>query len=252
MNKVMHAIIVEDDKLNATMLEDLIKDQYADEIALLKVCRSGSEAVKVLGKEDVDLIFLDVELPDMNAFELLEKLKSASFEIIFTTSHNKYAIDALRHSAFDYLLKPIDQEALAKSIKRLREKINKASENQLISLLKDLKRSRANKQKVALPTGDGLELIKLHDIVRCESDSNYTTVFLIGNKKLVISKTLKEITELIDHPDFFRVHHSHLINLNKVQKYIRGSGGHVIMEDNATVSVARNKKDEFLQLFGAK
>ncbi len=178
---------------------------------------------------------------------MLQQLSTIDFEVIFTTAYEKYAIQAIKFSALDYLLKPFSLEELTIAVQHYEQKVNKKqSATQFETLFYNLRNMQKNVKKIALPTSNGLMIIQLSDIVRCQADANYTNFFLTNKKKLVISKTLKEFEELLHEYDFIRVHHSHLINLHHVQNYARGEGGTITLSDGSQVDVSRRKKDEFL------
>ena len=179
---------------------------------------------------------------------MLEKLELTDFEVVFTTAYEKYAIQAIKFSALDYLLKPFSMGDLSEAIHHYRQKQYKEqSARQLSALFYNLKDIQKDTKKIVLPTLNGLDVISLKQIIRCEANINYTTFFLTDGSKIIVSKTLKEFDALLDDYNFIRVHNSHLINLNHVKKYTRGEGGTVTMSDHAEVDVSRRKKDEFLK-----
>jgi two-component system LytT family response regulator len=170
--------------------------------------------------------------------------------VIFTTAYDQFALKAIKFSALDYLLKPIDKDELKTAVGKLNKSPSRfISPQELNLLLSNIHHIRQGLQKIALPTLEGYELVLADQIVRCDSDSNYTIIFFKNGTKTVVSKTLKEVEELLEGHCFFRVHHSHLINLNEIRKYIKGEGGYLVMSDNSTVNVARSKKDALLKYF---
>jgi two-component system LytT family response regulator len=242
----MTAIIVDDEKHCREVLE-LLLHKHCSEVKILAICSSGEEALKALQQQPPDVLFLDIEMPGMNGFALLEKFQHAAFEIIFTTAYNEYAIKAIKHSALDYLLKPIDKDELIQAINKVKEhKAVKASEriNNLIGLL-NVKQAK----RFAVPTLEALVMVDAAEILFCESDSAYCKLFFINQAKpMVISKTLKEVEEVLQGCGFCRVHHSYLVNMKFVQKYIRGEGGEVVMSNNTHLPVSRTRKQDFLNL----
>jgi two-component system, LytTR family, response regulator len=186
-------------------------------------------------------------MPDMTGFELLERLnETISCKVIITTAHDKYAIKAIRSHAIDYLLKPVSKDELLAAIQRLENIEPSASQpnsNQTQGKTKE------KLEKIAFTTSDGLVFKKVADIIHCESDRNYTMVFFINNEKLLVAKTLKDIDETLDGSGFCRIHHSHLVNLNHITRYVRGDGGYVIMSNGDNINVARNRKEIFLESF---
>ena len=206
-------------------------------------------SIALIEKEQPNLVFLDVEMDDMTGFEMLERLDSIDFKVIFTTSFDKYAIKAIRFSALDYLLKPVGKEDLIAAIERAHLEPQKLQNEQVKELAEIGKSKSAKIERIALTTADGLIFKNISDIIRCESDRNYTTVHLVSKEKLIVSKTLKEIDDTLDGSGFFRAHHSHLINLNHISRFVRSDGGYVVMQNNDNISIARNRKEEFFELF---
>ena len=205
-------------------------------------------AFDVISTLKPDLVFLDIEMPNGNAFDLLEKFKEIDFNIIFITAYDHYAIKAIKFSAVDYILKPIDSEELVLAVKRFEDKIGQKSSlnNQFKTLLSNVRPGNKLK-KVGIPDGDGLVFINLSDIIRCDSDGNYTFFILTTGKKIIASRTLGEYEQMFTDDNFFRIHRSHLINLEHVKKYIKGEGGYVVMSDNSQVEVSRRNKNDFLE-----
>jgi two-component system, LytTR family, response regulator len=242
----MTAIIVDDEKHCREVMEHLLHKHCSD-VKVLANCANGNEALAALEKETPDILFLDIEMPSMNGFELLEKFHHPNFEIVFTTAYNEYAIKAIKHSALDYLLKPVDKDELTQTVQRAKEhKATKASQrvNNLLEMLNIKKNKR-----FAVPTMEGLIMVDSETILYCESDSAYCKIYFINsNKPLVISKTLKEVEEVLQNTDFCRIHHSYLINMKCVQSYIRGEGGEVVLNNGMHLPVSRTKKQDFLSL----
>ncbi len=241
----MTAIIVDDEKHCREVLAHLLK-KYCSDVKLLASVATGTEALSLLQAGSPDLLFLDIEMPGMNAFELLEKLEHPTFEIIFTTAYDEYAIKAIKHSALDYLLKPIVKEELIATLKKAREQKDSKSTDRLAALLQLLATGKTGK-RFAVPTQEGLIMIDADDILYCESDSAYCRIFLNNAAKpVLISKTLKEVEEVLHDQQFCRVHNSYLVNIKFVKSYIRGEGGEVVMDNNIHVPVSRTRKQELL------
>ncbi|MFI5188532.1 MAG: LytR/AlgR family response regulator transcription factor, partial [Chitinophagales bacterium] len=194
-----------------------------------------------------DLVFLDVEMPKMNGFEMLEQLSVVDFDIIFTTSYDQYALKAIRFSAIDYLLKPVDEEELRNAIQKIIRRSQKPIAQQLEILMQKIHYPSTPVSKIAMPTMEGLQMIQVDSIINCKSDSNYTILHLKDKKKQVVSTTLKEIEELLEDHSFVRVHRCYLVNLNEVEKYIKGEGGYLVMSDGSTIDVSRSKKETLLK-----
>ncbi len=242
----MKAIIVDDEKHCREVLEHLL-GKHCSEVNLLASCADGEEALHLLKKHSPDILFLDIEMPGMNGFELLEKCTHTDFEIIFTTAYNEYAIKAIKHSALDYLLKPIDKDELKLSVKRAHDHKSQQSGDRINTLLEKLSIKKPAK-RFAASTMEGLIMVNADEILFCESDSAYCKLYFVNGRTLLLSKTLKEVEEALDHDEFCRIHHSYLINLNYVQKYMKGEGGEVIMNNGANLPVSRTRKQDFLKL----
>lgn len=205
------------------------------------------DALTVIKNQQPDLVFLDVEMPKMNGFQMLEQLPSINFDLIFTTSYNQYALKAFRFSAIDYLMKPVDREELQKAIQKLGHRSQRPINQQLEILFQKMQRSVTPVAKIALPTLEGLQMVNIDSIISCDSDSNYTILRLKHKQKLTVSRTLKDVEELLEDHAFVRVHHSHLVNLNEVVKYVKGEGGYLVMSDGSNIDVSRSKKENLLK-----
>jgi two-component system, LytTR family, response regulator len=246
---MIKAILVDDERHCRETLSIQL-EKYCTEVQLLAQCNSAVQGLEAIAQYQPDVVFLDVEMPKMNGFEMLQQFSHIPFEVIFTTGYDAYAIKAIRFSAIDYLLKPIDKDELKKAVGKVRQKTSHNLNQQLDILLERLGTKQVPLQKIALPTLDGFELVPIENILHCEADSNYTHVVLKHGKKVLVSRTLKEIEELLDGHAFLRIHHSYLVNLNEIVRYIRGEGGYVIMSDNTSVTVSRSRKDALLKIFG--
>lgn len=245
---MLKVILIDDQELCIEILKDMLKENQP-EVSVEAVCFSGQEGMVAINKYHPDLVILDVEMPDMTGFEMLQQLKDYDFEIIFTTSFDKYAIQAMRFSALDYLLKPLLPHELNAAIEKVLQKENKNLNKQFKTLFQNLNQYRRPVNHVALPSMEGLIFINVIDIIHCESDSNYTTLFLKSGEKIVVTKTLKDIEALLEGNNFFRIHHSHLINMNHIKKYVKGNAGYVVMTNGTDINVARNRKEDFLKQF---
>ena len=245
MNKIK-AVIVDDEYYCCQSLGTLL-ERYCPEVDVVAVCKSGMEALKEIPTKNPQLVFLDIEMPHMNGFELLEKLSKIDFELIFTTSYDQYAIKAIRFSALDYLLKPVDRQDLVKAVQKVIQRQQPPLPQQLEILLQKLHHPILNIQKIALPTMEGLQMIPVDSIISCSSDSNYTNLFLKNKQKITASRTLKEIEDLLESYNFIRVHHSFLVNCNEINKYIKGEGGYLVMSDGASIDVSRSRKEMLLK-----
>ena len=241
------AIIV-DDELGARESLSKMLEKNCKNVQVIAKADSMANAFMEITTHQPDLVFLDIEMSNGNAFDLLEKFKEINFNIIFVTAYDHYAIKAIKFSAIDYILKPVDPEELVKAVTRFESQhSNKNSLDKKFKTLLSNVRPENKLKKVGIPDGDGLIFINLADIIRCDSDGNYTYFLLTNGKKIIASRTLGEYEQMFADDNFFRIHRSHLINLEHVKKYIKGEGGYVIMSDNSQVEVSRRNKNEFLE-----
>jgi two-component system, LytTR family, response regulator len=245
---MIKAIII-DDESHCRRTLSILLHKFCPQVKVVAECDSAHKGLQAIVEQKPDVVFLDIEMPFMNGFEMLGQLPAIPFDIIFTTGYDEYAIKAFRFSALDYLLKPIDKDELQKAVSKIKQTSARDMEQQLQILLQKLENKPAPLQKIALPTLEGFELISLETIVQCESDGNYTHVFLKNGKKFLVSRSLKEMEELLEGHPFLRVHHSHLVNLNEITRYVRGEGGYLVMSDNSSVNVSRSRKEALLKLF---
>ena len=219
----------------------------ADDIEIIGTFHNPEKAVAGIRKQKPDAVFLDIEMPHMNGFQMLEQLSALNFEIIFTTSYDQYAITAFKFSALDYLLKPIDREELQKAVEKVSKKISPPVSQQLEILLQKIHQPAITIQRIALPTMQGLEFVPVDSIISCSSNNNYTEFFLADKKKLLVSRTLKEVQDMLADHSFLRVHNSHVVNLNAITRYVKGEGGYLVMTDGSNVDVSRSRKELLLQ-----
>jgi two-component system LytT family response regulator len=244
------SIILDDEQHCVDTLEwQLIK--YVPEVEITGIFTSPIDALAYLNNNKVDLLFLDIEMPGMNGFELLKKLKNINLDVVFTTAYDEFAVKAFKASAIDYLLKPINKSDLISAVKKVSDKQQSTVFPEQMEIFFDaINNKNPLKERIAVSTQEGLLFIKVSEIMYCISDSNYTYIHLDNNKKILVSKTLKDIESMLIDEGFLRIHNSNLINLQKIEKYIRGDGGYVIMDDNKSLNVSRSKKDQLLAIFG--
>lgn len=246
---MIKAIIIDDEVHCLDTLSILLSD-YCPEVQLLERCMSAKQGLAAVGKHQPALVFLDIEMPTMNGFEFLEQFTEIPFAIIFTTSYDQYAIKAIRFSALDYLLKPIDPKELIAAVHKVETQKHLPTSEQFQMLMNQVKHKEGGFKKIAVPTFEGFELIPADQVIRCEADDNYTHLFLKNKTKITACRSLKEMEEqLQDFSSFLRVHHSYLVNLNEVSKYVRGEGGYLVMTDGSTVNVSRSRKETLLKYF---
>lgn len=245
---MIRCILIDDESNSLEMMEWLLKT-YCPQVKIEAMCQAADEGIKAIEHFKPDVVFLDIEMPHMNGFDMLEQFDKLSFDVVFCTAYDQFAIKAFKYSALNYLLKPVDPDDLQETIRRIEEKKTVPGKEQIELLLQNLKlTSGATMQRIALTTNDGLLFVSTADIMYCEAESNYTSVVLC-NRKVLVSKTLKEIDEALSGNDFYRIHNSFLINLNHIEKYIRGDGGYVVMNDGKAVSISRAKRQEFMEMF---
>jgi two-component system, LytTR family, response regulator len=242
------AIIIDDEKHCTDTLEILIQRNCPD-VQITGITNDPLEGVELIRRDKPDLVFLDIEMRHLNGFGVLEQTQDQSFGVIFTTAYDEFAISAIKHSALDYLLKPIDKDELTKAVSKASHMHQGNEVKQHINDLFARLENDANWEtsKIALSTMESVEIVSFKDIMRCEADNNYTFVHLTNESKILVSKTLKEISDKLNSKFFFRTHKSHLVNLLEAKKYVRGAGGYLVMSDGKQVPVARSKKDELLE-----
>lgn len=241
------AILVDDEHSSLQNLQQKLME-FCPDVSIIASAEKPEEAILQIRQHKPDVIFLDIEMPRMNGIRMLEELPDYNGEIIFTTAYNHYAVDAIRISAFDYLVKPVSIADLQNAVARLVRYKQSETRERLDILKQSLTESKSQEDKIAVPTGEGMEFIQIKNIVHIESSSNYSKIFLKEGKAMLVTKLLKDFEDILLPYKFYRIHNSHLINLSYIKKYIRGDGGQVVMQDDTHIDVARRKKDEFLRL----
>jgi two-component system LytT family response regulator len=246
MNKKLKTIIVDDERDAVEFISSII-GEYCSSLEVVGKAYNVIEGVPQIMEKKPDLVFLDVEMPNGTGFDLLSHFPEKDFDVVFITAFNHYAIKAIKFSAVDYILKPINisefVEAVDRVIKKRSEKPSQSNESFKI-LMENLK--SALPTRLAIPTAEGMEYLNPKDIIRIEADRSYSWFFITGNRKILVSKHLKEFQDLLSDRYFFRSHNSYLINLKYVRKYIRRDGGYIEMQDGAKIPISRNRKDLFL------
>jgi two-component system LytT family response regulator len=240
-------LIVDDELNNRENLHTLLTE-YCKDVEVIGLADSVDSAYKIIKSQKPDLVFLDIKMPEKDGFKLLESLNEINFEVIIVTAYNQYAIQAIKFCAIDYLLKPIDIIELSNAVDYVSQRMDQKQENerlkQLINHLNDKNRS----SKIGLASQNKVDFVETSQIIRCEADNNYTHVFLDNQKKMTISKTLKEFEELLSDYGFIRLHQSHLVNSAYVQSYHKNDGGYIIMNDGTIIPISRTKKNEIIAL----
>jgi two-component system LytT family response regulator len=248
---MIRAVVIDDEQhCVRALLKDL--QQHCPSVELVDTCYSAKEGIMSIKKHNPDLVFLDVEMPWMNGFEMLEVLGDVNFSIIFTTAHDEFAAKAFRISAVDYLLKPIDANDLKSAIQKVERKMEEGSSLQHITnLLRNIRQPSAE-HKIALPQREGYEFIDVSSIIYCSAEGAYTKVFISDKKTMLISRTLGDVEELLPPEMFQRIHHSTLINVTYISQFLRTDGGYVVLKNGEKLSVSKAKKEMLMARLGLK
>lgn len=241
--------IIEDEEKSLGFIRSII-EQHCPAAEIIGTATSVQSAVTLLTNVKPALVLSDINLPDGTAFEMLSRLDEIDFKVIFITAFEEYAIKAIKFSALDYLVKPIDPNELVKAVNKAKEQIEHENNNlKLKTLLSNVRDFSDKLRKIVLKTFDSIYVVDLQDIIRCESDNSYTLFYLKDSRKIMVSNVLKEYDELLADSGFIRVHKSHLVNLNYIDKFIKSDGGYLIMKDGASVPVSQRKRDMIMDFF---
>jgi len=244
---MIKTIIVEDEQQNREVLELMLK-KHGDVIEIIDSCSTPLKAIESIQSKSRDLVFLDIEMPRMNGFEMLKKLGTIQFAVVFTTAYNKYAINAIKVSALDYLLKPIDADELALAVKKCRQNImDKTNNGRIDVLLRNLNQHHALERTLTLASVDGIRFIKMKDIVRLEASGRYTKFHLANKEVIMSSRTMGDFEETLSSNEFFRIHETHIINLIYIDRFHKGNN-FVLLTDKTELPLARRRKEDFLKL----
>ncbi|MEO7311465.1 MAG: LytTR family DNA-binding domain-containing protein [Chitinophagaceae bacterium] len=242
------AILIDDEK-NAVEALEWQLHTYCKQVQIAATCTTAESGIAAIKRHQPQLVFLDIEMPKKNGFEVLQSFAQPVFDVIFTTAYNQFALKAFRFAALDYLLKPIDADDLVASVQRYEKKfLHNNVKQQLEILLQQYSQPAAVPEKVIFTTQQAIHFISPETICYCESSSNYTTLHFNDKSKMVVSKTLKEVEETLVHYHFYRIHHSYIINLKQVSRYIKGDGGAIEMADGSQLPISRQRKDEVMQV----
>jgi len=244
---MMKAVVIDDEKDSREILANYLT-KYCPDVTVCGYGESVSTGLDAIKKNQPDIVFLDIEMPYGNGFDLLEKCVDFTFETVFVTAFDNYAIQALNQSAAYYLLKPIDIEELLRAVEKIRAERQNENYTQHAKVLLNNINGEAQ-QKIMLPTMEGFEIVSIHSILYCEAVDNFTRFFFENSQPLLICRTLKYFEEILRSHRFFRIHRSYLINPNYVIRYSKGKGGYVTMKNNQELEISANKKKEFLELF---
>lgn len=247
---MLRAILVDDQESNSSSLTEKIK-RHCPQVEIIATCDNAEKAIAAIDSLQPGIVFLDIEMPVMNGFLMLQQLVFKDFELIFTTAYDHYAIKAIRFSALDYLVKPIEIEELKIAVdKAEKRRVDLTRSNQLELLLENLLVKKNNFQKIAIPTTDGLQFIKTNEIIYLEANANYTLIVLENARKYIVCHTLKDFEDMLPSNPFVRVHNSYIINKNFAEKYIRGEGGQVILSNGSVIDISKRRKAHFLKALG--
>jgi two-component system, LytTR family, response regulator len=243
----MKVILVDDEKAALVILKHKLLSQQASKIEILAECNNAEDAIVAINSMKPDLVFLDIEMPNLSGFDILSKLQNTDFHVIFATAHEEFVLQALRVNAIDYLLKPVDEDDLSLALSKVENKM-KTEKEPADNITKLLGFFKATKTKLQVPTAEGTYFIPYEEIIRIEADGSYSHIFAKSRKKITTSKPIGEFDFLdTDENEFMKVHKSTIINLNMVAKYKRGDGGVAVMIDDVEVDIARRRKDDFLR-----
>ncbi len=244
---MIKAVLIDDEKNSRESLGKKLQ-MHCPEVMVVAECANGQEGLAAINLHQPDAVFLDIEMPHMNGFTMLRQLPEKNFGLIFTTAYNQYAINAIRHSAIDYLVKPVDAHELVNAVARLTDQKRKMVQQAQLEILDQLLTKQQHPGNIAVATSVGLEIIAIEKILYLEATSNYTYIHTIAEKPLLASKTLKEFEDILPANLFFRIHNASLVNITAIKKYNKGEGGQVVLTDGTILDVARRRKDELLQL----
>jgi two-component system LytT family response regulator len=245
----MKTVIIDDEKECIEDLEYLIS-KHDLPLDVVATASSGNEGLAAILKHKPQIVFLDVVMPGMTGFEMLELLPELNFQLIITTSKDEYAIQAIRSSAIDFLLKPVKAAELKDAVDRAQKQAPVPDRKQIGLLSDNMKQPSGISDRIALVIKEGVQLVRLEDIIYFKSDGNYTTVFMTDGNEMVVSKPIRMFEEMVAGSTFYRVHNSYIVNIAHVEKFIRSDGGYVVMDNASTVPVSRSRKDKFLEILG--
>lgn len=245
---MLKAVLIDDDQSNLSSLSEKISN-HCKQVQIIDRCDNPEEGIRIIDELKPDLVFLDIEMPQMNGFVMLQQLTYKNFELIFVTAYDHYAIKAIRSCALDYLVKPVEIEELKRAVARAEEKKKQPPSSSQLDLLIDHLQKKQTKL-LTIPTSDGLQFINIENIIYLEASDNYSNIYLSTDQKLLVSRTLKDFEELLPADIFIRIHHSTIVNKYYVEKYIRGEGGQVVMRNGNVLDVSKRKKSDFLQAIG--
>jgi len=245
---MLRAILIDDDESNLSGLSEKLRN-HCPQIEIVALCDNAEDGIIAIENLHPDVVFLDIEMPVMNGFVMLQQLAFKNFELIFVTAYDQYAIKAIRNSALDYLLKPVEIVELKAAVSKAELNRGNLHANSQVDLLLEYLQKKSPR-RISIPTAEGLQFINLEDIVYLEASNNYTNIHLSTRQKFLVSRTLKDLEEILPPETFLRIHHSNIINKCFVERYIRGEGGQVVMRNGSVLDVSKRKKSAFLLAIG--
>jgi two-component system LytT family response regulator len=248
---MIKAVLIDDEKIIIESLGMLLSEHCPD-VEVIATADSYREGIRILDEYQPDLIFLDIEMPHGSGFELLERFPDRNFDVIFVTAHSHYAIKAFKFSAVDYILKPVDIQELIQAVGRIKRYRNlERNTTQRYRILQENLKA-PGPTRLAVPTSKGMDFIHIDDILRIQADGRYSTIFTRDNRNILVARNLGQYSKLLSDGNFFRSHHSHLINIDHIKKYLHRDGGTIILRDGSRVPLARSRKADFLRIMQAR
>ena len=245
---MLKAVLIDDDQSNLDGLQSKLT-KHCPRVEVAALCTNGAEGIHAIETLKPDIVFLDIEMPVMNGFVMLQQLEYRDFELIFVTAYDHYAIKAIRYSAMDYLVKPVIAEELIAAVEKAEAARTRHQAPQQMELLLEMLQTKTPRL-LTIPSTDGLKFINIEEIAHLEASNNYTVICLTGNRKFLVSRTLKDFEDLLPRDRFVRIHQSYIINKYCIDRYIRGEGGQVVLSTGVVLDVAKRKKTEFLTAMG--
>jgi two-component system LytT family response regulator len=246
---MLSAVII-DDEPNAVNLLALRLSQHCPQIEVVATCTGSVQGVEAIREHRPEILFLDIEMPQMNGFQVLETVGDIPFALVFVTAYDRFALKAFKYSALDYLLKPIDTQELIATVHKI-EKQRQTHPQQIQHLQQQYGNvAKTLPDRIALPYQNGVAFVAIQDILYCEADDRYTRFYLADGQQYLVTKVLRDIQELLEERDFLRVHRQYLINLNRIKKFVKGEGSYIIMDNEQSIPVSRGQKDRLMERFG--
>lgn len=245
----MRAIIVDDEKQPREAIKNILSIKNSG-VEIIAEAENVKSAIEIIKTKLPEIVFLDIELQDGTGFDILKSFDNISFKVIFVTGYKDFAIEAFKFSALDYILKPVNSEELLNAIKKAEEQIELQNQSfKFDALFSNFQNIAKENKKIVLKTQESIHLVNLHNIIRCQSDNTYITFFLNDGKKILVTNSMKEYEEMLSPYGFYRVHQSHLINLNCISKFEKKDGGYIVLNDNSNIPVSQRKRQQFLEVF---